>query len=56
MKKLAIIGLLIAFSANMQALSFTAKPANKIGQMCGDDHCQCGDEKPFGLKEKPEAA
>ncbi len=53
MKKLFVIGLCLAFSANMQALSFASKPTIKIGQMCGGDDCSCGDK--LGLKEKPEA-
>jgi hypothetical protein len=54
MKKLFIIGLCIIFSANVQALSFNTKTTIKIGQMCGNDDCNCGEG--VGLKEKPEIA
>jgi hypothetical protein len=55
MKKLAILSLLIAFSANMQAINITKKSTFAIGQMCGKDDCGCPDNKIFGPKEKPEA-
>lgn len=45
MKKLLIIGLFAAFSAQVCALSFGTATTIKTAQMCGDDNCPC-DNKP----------
>ncbi len=51
MKKLLIIGLLFAGSLQLQALSNAKQSKLQIGQLCGDDGCDCGKEK-----ERPQVA
>lgn len=47
MKKLFAIGLCIALSANVQAFNIdTTIKTIKIGQMCGDDDCDCDSKRP----------
>jgi hypothetical protein len=51
MKKLLVIGLFIACNLNLDALQTESSTrTTKIGQLCGDDNCQCPDHK------KPEQA